>query len=183
MNQTLTCSSLLVFQESVHSALCARLQDRDTNILQQLFLQPTILTSVLNANWSSYIAFLSYALTTRKPKVSRAFRRAHLEFLNEFCKLSHQKEVLEQIFYKILFSSLLYTKPRQHTAKVAWEIIASSSEGGIGGYELLTGCGDIWNAENQKEGVKATRQMSSLNMTLVRKIAGRLAALYDCGTH
>jgi U3 small nucleolar RNA-associated protein 10 len=79
---------------------------------------------------------------------------------------------VDHVFYEVFFPFLLYSKPRQHTAKAAWEIICGEMENGIGVYELLKGCRDVFTSENRKDELNGLELMINLNKGLAAKIAG-----------
>jgi hypothetical protein len=55
---------------------------------------------------------------------------------------------------------------------MAWDNLVASGEGGIGSFELLAGCVEIWKV-GKKDGIKTTREMNNLNMAMVARIAGQ----------
>lgn len=138
-----------------------------------MFSEPSILIPIIAKSPQSYIDYLSQTLASRKPP--RALLKTHLRFLGlDFCRHPSVSQAgLEQVFYEIFFPFLLYSKPRQLTAKAAWEIISDEVENGIGKYELLTGCGNIWKSESSKETQSTVLLMNNLNMVLAAKMAGK----------
>jgi hypothetical protein len=98
----------------------------------------------------------------------RALVRTHLAFLaSHLCPVVDDNS-LGDIFHKIFFPFLLFSKPRKRTAETVWEII-SEVDSGMGKYELLAGCFDIWRAADSQDPVE---KMGSLNFAITSKIAG-----------
>ena len=81
------------------------------------------------------------------------------------------------MFHQILYPFLLYSKPRQHTAEVVWDVITSYLQGidikKAAAYEWLTGCAAIVNFEEHKEGVDPVERMTTLNSAIAAQIASK----------
>jgi hypothetical protein len=68
---------------------------------------------------------------------------------------------------------MLFSKPRQRTAEAVWETISDSeATSGLGKYELLGGCADLWK---ETDNANLVEKMGALNLALASKIAGNLA--------
>ncbi|KAF7373573.1 U3 small nucleolar RNA-associated protein 10 [Mycena sanguinolenta] len=136
--------------QSIHSALLARVQDTSAIVLNTLYADSASILPVFLANPKSYVDLLSSAVTANsKPK--RPLLRLHLGFLmTHFCAAASAESV-EDVFHKILFPFLLFSKSRQHSADLVWELISQHPSAR---YDLLAGCADAWVVEkgNVQEG-------------------------------
>ncbi|KAF8889071.1 hypothetical protein BD779DRAFT_1714897 [Infundibulicybe gibba] len=127
--------------ESIRAALLARILDTD------LITPSTVASRALNA------------LT---PKPSKSILRTHL---------SMDKSFWSQVFYQILAPFLLYSKPRQRTADLVWDVITSSFDSGDE-YELLKGCIAIVKSAKEKDSQDVMEKMSETNTAVASLIAG-----------
>ena len=121
-----------------------------------------------------YIDNLSNTLSAPGAKPKRGLLKAHLKFLAlEFFPTAPPH--LDDIFHRILFPFLLFSKPRQHTADVVWDIISTHLKDvdimKAGAYEWLAGCASIVGSEKEKEGVDVVDRMSGTNMAIASQIA------------
>jgi U3 small nucleolar RNA-associated protein 10 len=153
----------------------ARVQDPSTSVLDALYAEPAIITPILTKNTESFINYLVNSLISPSSKPARPLLRTHLTFVaSHFCPAVGPSTASE-IFYKIFFPFLLFSKPRHRTAEAVWEIILKSREhGGLGTHELLGGCHSLWEDESDENTVE---KMSNLNIALASKIAGKLDTL------
>ncbi|KAF7326662.1 U3 small nucleolar RNA-associated protein 10 [Mycena venus] len=154
--------------ESIRAALLARVQDTSAIVLNTLYAMPASILPVFLADPKTYVNYLAATLTSSsKPK--RPLLRLHLDFLlTHFCPAAAPASI-EDVFHKILFPFLLFSKARQHSADLVWEIIAQHP---AARYELLAGCADVWVAENGKAGEgDATEKMARLNQAISGKLA------------
>jgi U3 small nucleolar RNA-associated protein 10 len=159
-------------QDSVHSALLARVQDTNTQVLDALYANPTLIIPVLSRNFNSFIEYLANSLYPPESKPPRAVLRTHFTFIaSHFCS-TVEPSVMGEIFFKIFFPFLMFSKPQHRTAEAVWEIISKSEkDGGLGKYELLGGCTNLWK---ETEDTNLVEKMSSFNLALASKIAGKL---------
>lgn len=90
-----------------------------------------------------------------------------------------------EIFEQVFFPFLLFSKPRQKTATIAWELIEKSEDGkaqekAISHYELLNDTVEAvrWEEGKTPEGsaegsYEVTETMANVNIALAAKLAGR----------
>ncbi|KAJ7042839.1 hypothetical protein C8F04DRAFT_1251651 [Mycena alexandri] len=154
---------------SVHAALVARVQDTSVIVLGALYADSATLLPVFLADSKTYLDFLSTAIMGSKPK--RPLLRLHLVFLaTHFCPAAPPAS-REDVFHKVLFPFLLFSKARQHTADLVWEIIEQHP---ATWHELLDGCASLWAAEKGKEEADATERMAKLNQAIAAKVAEKI---------
>ncbi|KAJ6554556.1 armadillo-type protein [Mycena capillaripes] len=156
---------------SVRAALLARVQDTSLIVLGALYANPASILPVFLSDPKTYLDFLSVAIMGSKPK--RQLLRLHLAFLaTHFCPAATPAS-MEDVFHKILFPFLLFSKARQHTADLVWEIIEQHP---ATHYELLADCANVWTAEKGKEDVDPTERMAKLNQAIASKLAENIMA-------
>ncbi|KAJ6463475.1 hypothetical protein C8R45DRAFT_840925 [Mycena sanguinolenta] len=167
--------------QSIHAALLARVQDTSAIVLNALYADPASLLPVFLANPKSYLDSLSSAVTaSSKPK--RSLLRLHLSFLlAHFCAAA-SSESMEDVFHKILFPFLLFSKARRHSADLVWELVSQHPSAQ---YDLLAGCADAWVAErgNAQEDGDSTERMVRLNQAITTKLADNIMALDRFARH
>ncbi|KAG6866337.1 hypothetical protein C0991_005804 [Blastosporella zonata] len=154
--------------KSIHSALLARVQDTNQSVIDALYSKPSAILPVLSGDVETYISYLSSTLTAPGSKPKRTLLRAHLAFLvTHFCPANVPHT--DDLFQKIIFPFLLFSKPRQHSAEVVWDILASQQA--EGGPEWLVGCTSVVADERAKVADDAVEKMSSINTTFSSHIA------------
>ncbi|KAJ7607399.1 hypothetical protein FB45DRAFT_1135460 [Roridomyces roridus] len=161
--------------QSVRAALIARVQDTSTAVLNALYADPSVITPVFLEDPKAYLENLSTAITGAKPK--RAFLRLHLTFLAaHFCALA-TTSALEDVFDKIFFPFLLFSKARQHTAEGDHPAVLR--------HELLAGCVQIWSAEKGKteEEEEGSDRLSAMNRAVSAKLAENVMASNSYSAH
>lgn len=84
--------------------------------------------------------------------------------------------MVQKIFEKLVWPFLLWTKPRQKTAAVVWEILGSEEAlagpiKGLAGYELLTGCSDALKWEEQGSAGDSYELASRVNLAIANRMA------------
>jgi len=160
-------------QNSVHSALLARVQDIHQGVIDALYSQPAVILPVLNENSEAYIEDLSAILSAPGTKPKRTLVCSHLTFLmSHFTPANPARS--GYVFQHIVFPFLLYSKPRQHTADVVWDIISSSPHSpgnNLDIHEWISGCASIVKAEKEKASSDGTETMVRLNLALACQIA------------
>ncbi|KZT23010.1 hypothetical protein NEOLEDRAFT_1180414 [Neolentinus lepideus HHB14362 ss-1] len=173
--------------ESIHLALLTRIHDTSLGVLETLYSQPTLLLPIISQHKDTYISTLSTVLLSNSVP-SRQVIRLHLTFLcHQFCNANPNTS--REVFEKVLFAFLLFSKPRQRTASAVWEIIgAQEAARGIGSYELFGGCVDVvqWEMGNQDAGEgegKSVQAMSKVNLALALKVAENIIASNDYAQH
>ncbi|KAJ7884545.1 hypothetical protein B0H14DRAFT_3742152 [Mycena olivaceomarginata] len=143
----LVASAQDAFFQPIRAALVPRVQDTSAIVLNALYAAPAALLPVFLVAPKPYLDSLAAALAG-KPK--HPLLRLHLGFLlGHFCSAA-TPEAQEDVFYRILFTFLPFSKAWQHTADLVWELIAQSP---LVQYDLLAGCAEVWAAEkgNGKE--------------------------------
>ncbi|GLB44223.1 putative U3 small nucleolar RNA-associated protein 10 [Lyophyllum shimeji] len=154
--------------ESIHSALVARVQDTNQAVIDALYSHPQTLLPVFREAARTYIDRLSGVLSAPGAKPKRSLVRAHLTFLaTHFCpaNMSH----MDSVFQRIMFPFLLFSKPRQHTAEVVWDIISSQKDSEV--HEWLAGCAAIVAAEQGKDVSDGVGKIGSMNILVASQIA------------
>ena len=154
----------------MRSALIARVHDTDAPVLEALYQKPDIIVPLLLQNPEAYIDTLELILCSTTPKPKHNIIRIHLTLLSKHFNAQATKEVVGKVFHKIFFPHLLFSKPRQHTADMVWDIIKANMSDSASTYELLHGCVAIVDEEkNKKE--ESIQTMSRINMNIASKIA------------
>ena len=99
-------------------------------------------------------------------------------------------DIASQIIDRLVFPYLLFSKPRQKTVNIVWDLLdATEGEGhhSVGRYELLAGCVEAvrWeqgknkkSQEQQREdGYHNTEMLARINIAVAAKIAGESGLL------
>ena len=174
---------------SIHTALVARVQDSNVSVLEALYAKPAQLVSVLLADVNTYVDTVAQVLHAPGPTpLGRAAVKAHLSFIigHMYPSLTqaNEPEHAAQILDRVLFPYLLFSKPRQKTAALVWELVEAGeqTQGSVGRSALLAGCVDAvrWEERKSSEGGKTadedsyrnTEIMATINLALAAKIAG-----------
>ena len=140
------------------------MQDAEVEVLQTLYDEPETLTSVLTREPIAFISALELAISSPTAKPKRAVLRTHLLYLvTHFWPATPETTQLE-IFHRILFPLLLFTKARQKSTEAVWTILGDI----LGSVEWLRDCSTIKlaNVSDSTEG------LVSINSELAGKIAG-----------
>jgi U3 small nucleolar RNA-associated protein 10 len=182
-------------QGSMHFALLARLHDTDDQVVSAVYTQPHIILTIVETHQSEYLSVLENVFAKNGATTSRHIIRFHLLFLAHHFSKVVSPVVRDNIFQKFFFPFLLFSRPRQKTAKAVWNILGSEeaqAEGGIGRHELISGCVDIVNweeigAKRSKKSRPNSTSISSdfdgvevmckINMSIASKIAGAYTTL------
>ncbi len=159
-------------------------------MLEELYSEPAQLVSILMADPASYIGTLTHILhTSTGPSPGRKLVKLHLavvaSHLYPILAQGDNKDMRDQVFYNIFFPFLLFSKPRQKIASLAWELIELSekenSDAALGRHELLAGCADAVRWEEQRtsdtqthdeDSYHATELLARVNLALAAKMAG-----------
>ena len=156
--------------------MIARVQDTNQNVIEALYNEPTIILPILIKHASTYITTLTTVLSAPGSKPKRALLRTHLIFLGMHF-FPTGTPCLDDVFHQILYPFLLFSKPRQYTADVVWDIITSYLQGidakKAAVYEWLSGCAPIVNSAEQKEGVDPVERMTVLNSAIAAQVASK----------
>ncbi|KAG5718058.1 U3 small nucleolar RNA-associated protein 10, partial [Termitomyces sp. T112] len=154
--------------KSIHSALLARVQDINQNVIDALYTQPSVVLPVLSGGAEIYINYLSTILTAPGSKPKRSSLRTHLTFLATYFSPANTSRV-DDIFQRIFFPFLLFSKPRQHSAEVVWDTL--SAQKSLGDHEWLAGCTSIVAEERAKDTADTVEKMSTINTAFSSRIA------------
>ncbi|KAF8626030.1 hypothetical protein AX15_005120 [Amanita polypyramis BW_CC] len=169
--------------ESVQTALTSRAQDTDPQVLDALYDKPGIITPLLLKSAETFIESLAHSLCSPASKPKRNILKIHMTFLaKHFCNQA-SKEVVSEVFHKLLFPFLLFSKPRQHTAETMWDIIKENMlDSDASTHELLYGCAALVSEEKAKneEGIQ---MMSRTNLGIASKIARNVLMSNEYKTH
>lgn len=85
---------------------------------------------------------------------------------------------MKDVFTNILFPLMLYSKPRQHSVELVWDLIEKSvPKTGPGLYELLSGCAEIWTTSKAESTEDVQEKMAMFNMKLATRMAGQYSSL------
>ena len=124
---------------------------------------------------------------------SRPLIKAHLSFIAShlyptISTVSNATQLMGMVFQQVFFPFLLFTKPRQRTASLVWEVIEATEKSAEGTailsrYEILGGCVEAlrWAesqhqspeaSANEKESYHSTEGLAKANITLAAKLAG-----------
>ena len=155
--------------------MLARVHDTDAQVLDALYAKPSVVNPILSRDSAVYLDNLAASICIPDSKPSRSVLRAHVTFLaSNFCP-TVEPQIQAEVFHKILFPFLLFSKPRQKTAEAVWEIVVQSEvQHGRAIFELLGGCAETWKLEQGKESADIVETMVHLNLALVSKIAGQV---------
>ncbi|EMD35136.1 hypothetical protein CERSUDRAFT_107124 [Gelatoporia subvermispora B] len=178
--------------DAAKSALRARVLDINTVVLDVLYGTPDQILPVFLEDAEAYVSSVVTALHKTRPSPPRPVIRQHLSFIAEhfFPAISTAHPSLAHcIFEKVFFPYFLFSKPRQKTATLVWEILEARSADytdttGIGRYELLAGCVDAvrWeqgrqNEDSQQgEAYRQTEELTRINLALAAKIADNIVS-------
>jgi U3 small nucleolar RNA-associated protein 10 len=149
-------------------------QDTHIGVLEGLYENPAVLTPVLASNPKEYLASLSATLASQtKPK--RNILRLHLTYLASSFWSVVDPVTQEEIFHQVFFPFLLFSRPRQKTADLVWDIVITHLVQSSGSIitEWLAGCAAFIKADTVSEDVDAHDQMNQTNFNVAGKIAGR----------
>lgn len=105
-----------------------------------------------------------------KPK--RNLLRLHLTYLASSFWKAVDPSVQKDIFHRIFFPFFLFSKPRQKTAELVWDIIKEhfSEDASL---EWLTGCAQLVKLESNTEGAEAVDSMNVINFNVAERMAGK----------
>jgi U3 small nucleolar RNA-associated protein 10 len=154
--------------------LVARAYDTEAQVLEALYGSSSLVNSVLAKHSILYLDGLESSLCNTASKPARPVLRIHLAYLiSHFCPAVDVHTQYEA-FLRIVFPFLLFSKPRHRATEAVWDIIAASMDPGynVPGFELLSGCAEIWRTEKSKQDTIDLEAMGRLNMTLASRIAG-----------
>ncbi|KAF8630264.1 hypothetical protein AX17_005450 [Amanita inopinata Kibby_2008] len=167
--------------EAIQSALISRVQDTDVQVLETLYGKPSSIVPLLVQHAKVYIDTLAQCLcsTTSKPK--RNLLKVHLTFLTkDFCGQAG-KNVVTEVVHRIFFPFLLFSKPKQHTAEMVWDVIKGNMKDSSLD-ELLHGCASLVE-EAKGKNEESVQMMSGINMSVASRIARNILMSNDNASH
>ncbi|KAF9468309.1 hypothetical protein BDZ94DRAFT_1246474 [Collybia nuda] len=172
--------------EAIHLALLARVQDTNQGVIDVLYEQPTIITPILVAHSQGYIDSISNTLTLVSSKPKRSLLRAHLYFIVSHF-LPGNVSWIDDVFHRILFPFMLFSKPRQHTAEVVWDVISTNllkPDGAKGAaHEWLVGCSASVESGREKSDVDPIQKMGGINTAIATQIARNILKSNNYSVH
>lgn len=146
---------------------------------------------MLLADPVNYIQTTSQILHGQTTSPGRHIIKTHLSFIASHfypnvASLPNADQLSTLVFEQVFFPFLLFSKPRQRTASLVWEIIKATEKSATGDavlsrYELLSGCVEAvsWEeAKHQSTGTggedsyHSTEGLAKSNITIAAKIAG-----------
>lgn len=139
-----------------------------------LYEQPTAIAPVLVAHSQTYLENVSKTLIAAGSKPKRSLLRAHLTFIASHFLPASSSHV-DSVFHQILFPFMLFSKSRQHTAEVVWDVISTllqktdSAKGAA--HEWLAGCSAIVESEKAKVDVDPIERMGTINTAIAAQIS------------
>lgn len=149
-----------------------RVLDTNQNVVSVLYEQPLIVLPLFVDNADAYIGHITAVLAAPGSKPKKSLLRIHLAFLASHFLAKANISLADDVFHRIFFPLLLFSKSRQHTTEIVWEIISADLRATTGAYELLKGCPDIVKAETNETHSDPIAKMSSLNRKISIRIAG-----------
>ncbi|KAF4568223.1 snoRNA-binding rRNA-processing protein utp10 [Pleurotus pulmonarius] len=174
--------SSAIDKEAIGEALLRRIVDDETEVVEAVYAQPSVITPIILANLATYLSFLTSALCDdptstssdpskkSKSKSKRSLIRLHLSFAaHHVCGAANNAGITEQIFHVLFFPFVMYSKARQNTAEGVWEIIDADRKAGTG---------NTWGAEKEKESSEGHEEhvskMVAMNLALAGKISDNI---------
>lgn len=153
--------------------------------MEALYSKPDVILPVLLDHAEEYISSLVIVLHNVESPSSKSVTRSHLLFLANHYYSALSPALSERVFQEIFFPFLLFSKPKQKTVNIVWDILEkrendSGDEPGIEKYELLGGCVDTvkWEQASRKKSKKdadarIVDEFARVNIALAAKIAGK----------
>ena len=173
------------------------MQDTHVPVLEALYANSSALLPLLLEDPSGYLQIISQILHAQTSP-SRHVIRAHLNFIAmhfypSVAALSNASQLTTAVYERIFFPSMLYSKPRQRTASLVWEIIESTEKTAEGSaflsrFELLGGVLEAihWEKaqkQSSEDGYHNTEALAKANVTLVAKIAENIVGSPSFASH
>ncbi|PPQ90282.1 hypothetical protein CVT25_013107 [Psilocybe cyanescens] len=157
--------------ETIRGILIARLQESNVSVLEALYANPPAVTPIFASDPKSFLSSLSLAMDSdSKPK--RNIFRLHLSYLASSFWKAVDPAIQTEIFHLILFPFLLFSKPRQKTAELVWDVIKEHFPETIS-LEWLNGCAQVVKSENT-EGAEVVDFMNDINFNVAEQMAGNI---------
>ncbi|KDR78387.1 hypothetical protein GALMADRAFT_245550 [Galerina marginata CBS 339.88] len=156
----------------VRGTLIARLQDSSIAVLEALYDNPSAVTPIFSSDPQAYLSSLSSAIDSQtKPK--RSILRLHLDYVASSLWANVDSPTRDEIFHRIFFPFLLFSKPRQKTAELIWEVVDKhfGQSSGINIIEWLAGCSALSKPESTTDVTDSLDAMNQANFNIAEKIA------------
>lgn len=142
---------ILLFQDTIHEALLARLYDPSAAVLTALYTPDFI--PIVSAAGTKYLTSLEDVLQSMAAPPSKAILRVHVTFLVG-PYLSQQKHLHDQMgILNIIWPLMLASKKRKESVRVVWEVLSAVDAGAFDG--ILNDCGKIWKEGAEDGGIEA----------------------------
>ena len=107
-----------------------------------------------------------------KPK--RNILRLHISYIASHFWSATASATRDDVFHQLLFPYILFSKPRQKTAALLWDILKEhlSQSPSKDGIEWLSGCFELIKPEVASDGAESVDLMNQTNFNVATKIAG-----------
>jgi len=154
--------------------LISRLQDPSAIVLEALYSKPSAITPIMLSDSTTYISSLCASVSSQA-KHKRAILRLHLSHLASHLWTIADPSIRDDIFHRILFPFLLFTKPRQKTAELVWDIIGEhlSETSSSNTLTWLLDCATLVKTQTiASDGTESVDLMNQVNFDVSAKIAG-----------
>ena len=126
---------------------------------------------MLLQNAETFITALAHCLCSPMSKPKRNILKIHVLFLAKHFCTQASNDIVGEVFHKIIFPLLLFSKPRQHTAEMVWDIIKENMpDSASNSYELLHGCATLV-AEEKAKNEDGIQMMGKINLIIAARIA------------
>ncbi|KAF5351352.1 hypothetical protein D9758_008071 [Tetrapyrgos nigripes] len=171
---------------SIRQSLLSRVQDTHQLVLDALYRNPVTLLAAVLDNSTQYIDTLDVALNSANSKLKHALLKLHFSFLiSHFCPKAEQSS-LRDAFQRIIFPYLLYSKPRQRTANLVWDLVeehalTNSALASNVAFEILRGCTDVRKASQDEE--DSSEKMAKLNLAISSNMAENILTSNNYSIH
>lgn len=178
MRQTSTLiATYITHKDTVRGIFCARLQDTTASVLEELYSNPSVITPIFASDSKAYLSNLSLAIDSQS-KTKRNILRLHFLYLTQFFWSATETSVREEAFHQIIFPFLLFSKPRQKTAELVWDLIGehimkTSESLSI---EWLDDCIALVKSAATTQDTDSVDVMNQLNQSVAEKIAGKVSS-------
>ncbi|KAF7321073.1 U3 small nucleolar RNA-associated protein 10 [Mycena chlorophos] len=156
------------------SAFVARVQDTSVAVLKALYADESDDSPTLRAVLADPRGYLENLVSALQSKPKRQALQLQMAFLSRVVSKGDVID-MEEVFHRVLFPFLLFSKTRQHSAEVVWAAVADVQ------YELLSGC---WLAKKQaEEEAPEENKMEKINEAVVAKLAENIMASNQFSAH
>jgi U3 small nucleolar RNA-associated protein 10 len=168
-------------QETLRSALISRLQDSALGVIEALYENPAAVTPIFCGDPKSFVASLYLAIASQE-KLKRNIVKLHLLYLASHFWPAAEASTHDEIFHRLLFPFFLFTKSRQKTAELVWDLVGERFRKATKSSALdwIDGCDALVKTEMAKaEQTDAVELMNQINFSISSKIAGELQSTFE----